>query len=401
MSVTSLVREPKFLKRLRSIYPASKLVPTGDVQIPRSHERGDHIGTAFDYLYRLVIARAAGMPYPHLYWEADRALSLISPHDDETSYSVECQYTGKILHFTAYKSGMGVQRHIWAFQALSNAKNLAAAYHTNGDLTDDLIWAVFQLSYLEVVVRGGPNKAVHIDTDKLSARDSIAISELRTLIEAVDLRGLNIRSNLALSPMLYAEDLTGGGAPDLIVDGWICELKVVTHFGDAKKWFDQLVLYAVLTAMDGFDIWHADFWTASGSKRRDMVRSEVAIKGVAICFARHAQWVRISLDDVFNMEQIIEIGKLLCRELKHESYRKSLLENLQANMCVRTRSAKEDIPLTFLQSATLDRLRRECEIAPAKLSTPEAHAIRALSKRGLARLAPVKESPYRPVWIPC
>jgi len=402
MSVTTLVREPKFLKRLRSIYPASKLVPTGEVQIPRSHERGDHIGTAFDYLYRLLIARAAGMPYPHLYWEADRALSLISPHDDETSYSIECQYTGKILHFTAHKSGMGVKRHIWAFQALSNAKDLAADYHANGDLTDDLIWAFFQLSYLEVVVRGGPNKAVHIDTDKLSTRDVGAISELRTLIEAADLHGLKITSNLLLSPTLSAEALTYGGAPDLVVDGWICELKVVTHFGDASKWFDQLVLYAVLTAMGGFEIGQADFWTATGSKRRDVVRSAVVIKGIAIYFARHAQWVRISLDDLFNMEQIIEIGKLLCRELKHESFRKSLLEDLQTNMCVRTRSAKEDIPLTVLQSATLDRLRQECEILPAKLSTQEVRALGVLRKRGLARLGPARDEVfYRPVWIPC
>jgi len=83
MSVTSLVRDPKFLKRLRSIYPASKLVPTGDVQIPRSHERGDHIGTAFDYLYRLVIARAAGMPYTETStiagWAESSTLSRTKP----------------------------------------------------------------------------------------------------------------------------------------------------------------------------------------------------------------------------------------------------------------------------------------------------------------------------------
>ncbi len=401
MSVTALVRDKTFVKKLRSIYPAYKLLPTGEVQVPRSHERSDHIGIAFDYLYRLVLARVAGMPYPHLYWEADRALAQISPHDDETSCSFECPITGKIHHTTEFVDGMGVKRHLWAVDALSTAKSLAAHYHVQGEMTDDLLWAFYELSYLEVVARGGPHKAVHIDIHKLSERDVAAISELRLLVETVDLDGLKITSNLLLSPTLPAAKLTSGGAPDLIVDGWICELKAVTYFGDASKWFDQLVLYAVLAAMGGFEIWGVDFWTSTGSKRTELLRPEVWIKGVAIYFARHAQWVRMSLDDIFTMEQIIEVGQLLCQDLKDEKFRTSLLDDLQAFICVRTRSAKCEMPLTVLQSAALTMLRRERGVIPAKLSTPQAHAMRALSKRGLARLAPVKESPYRPVWIPC
>lgn len=86
MSVTSLIREKQFLTRLRAIYPAHPLKPVGSLLVPKKHPRSDHIGTAFDYLFRIVLCREAKLPNPHLLWDADRAPRRLSPGDDDVAY---------------------------------------------------------------------------------------------------------------------------------------------------------------------------------------------------------------------------------------------------------------------------------------------------------------------------
>lgn len=392
MSVTSLVREKKFLARLRAIYPAHQIKPTGDFLVPKTHERSDHIGTAFDYLFRIVLARAAKLPTPHLLWDADQAPRCISPRDDELAYS-EVFPWGKTGHFSRSEDGIGAKRHVWAHQVLANAKRDAAAYHESGLITADLLWACYQLSFLEIVVRGGADKAMHIDPEKLSTPDESAIEELRQLVELVDLRGLQIRSSLFLAPALEVNALADGGAPDLLVDGWVCELKVVTSMSDARRWTDQLVVYAVLAAMGGFDLTNTDFWTASGSFVPSVIRGESSVKGIAIYFARHAEWVRVPLDDLFTKEQLLQVGQLLCERLQENEpgrrFSRVLLANLSNYLRVRSVKAKCSANLTNLQQATLARLKSEGIIPGRNLSTSEAHAMRALNSKGLAYPVPI------------
>lgn len=389
MSVTSLVRDKQFVARLREIYSAFQLRPVGSVRVQRTHELSSNIGTAFDYLYRIVLAKAAKLPTPHLRWDADFAARLMSPTDDYLAYKDE-PYPGKIFHFSRFVAGLGVARHIWVHQVLANAKMEAAAFHDAGLVTDGLLWACYQLSFLDVVVRGGANKAMFIDPEKLSVPDISVIDELRQLVGLIDLGGLRIRSCLFLSPTLELEALVCGGVPDLFVDGWVCELKAVSTMSDATKWTDQLVVYAALAAMGGFAIVDSDFWTRSGSYVPRIIRSESAVKGIAIYFARHAEWVRIPLDEVFTREQLLQIGQLLCERLdvdeQGNKLRRELLSMMNNSLRVRPAKAKGVAlnDLTGLQQTTLARLTRAVSIHWTKLSKSEALAMRALSTLGLA-----------------
>ena len=388
MSVTSLVRDKSFLKRLRAIYPARRLTPAGPIRVAREHERSDHIGTAFDYLFRVVLARAANMVQPHLLWDADFAPRRMSPQDDELAVSMTFP-GGKTIHGSRFQAGVGTRRHVWAHGVLAEAKRQAAAFHENGVLTDALLWVCYQLSFLDLVVRGGSDKAMHVDPEKLSAPDQCAIDELRRLVELIDLTDLRIRTSLFLAPTLEADDLTGGGAPDLFVDGWVCEIKAVTSLSDAARWMDQLVVYAALVAMGGFSLRNGDRWTASGSFMPRVVRHEAPVVGVAIYFARHAEWVRVSLDEIFTIEQLLKVGSLLCEPLKRSDAesnadRQTLLTDMAAFLRVRSSNATGEGKLTALQQSTLDRLKREERILSQDLSTSDAFAMNKLRAKGLA-----------------
>lgn len=391
MSVTTLVRDKEFVMRLREIYPAYQMKPLGPIRVQRTHKLSSHIGTAFDYLYRIVLAKAAKLPIPHLRWDADFASRLISPADNFLAYRDE-SYPGRTFHFSRSVAGIGAKRHVWVYQVLANAKIQATTFHDTGFVTDELLWACYQLSFLDVVVRGGSDKAMYIEPEKLNVPDISAIDELRQLVGLIDFSGLKIRSNLFFSPTLALEALAGGGVPDLFVDGWVCELKAVSTMSDATKWTDQLVVYAALAAMGGFDVADSDFWTDSGSFVPEIIRSESAVKGIAIYFARHAEWVRISLDDAFTKEQLLQVGLLLCERLDVDDQGNHLRQKLLAMMSnsLRVRPAKgkkisvQD--LTSLQQTTLARLKSEGFIHRTKLSKSEALAMRVLGALGLAYL---------------
>jgi hypothetical protein len=332
MSVSDMVRDKSFVARLRMIYESPAMRPVGPLLVAPSSKRSDHVGTAFDYLFRIVLARAANLRTPHTSWTADKGASLISAGDDMLAYTRTDVY-GEVWRLGRPVRGLGVKRQVWAYDTLARAKRQAAEYHSNGSMTNELIWSCYKLSYLELIVRSGPRNIDNIDPAVLDVPVAAIVGELRGLVELIDLKGLNIQTALVLGPIPNAADLTSGAALDLFVDGWVCDLKVVTRFGDASKWIDQLVLYAALTAMEGFSLGEADFVSPADSGI-DLLRRSPEVVGVAVYFARHAEWVRLQLWDFMTKRQMLGVGELLCRRLANggsgERARRRLMGNMRS-----------------------------------------------------------------------
>jgi hypothetical protein len=288
MSVTELAKHPGFAARLREIYPALQIRPTDLLKVPRSSAPPSTVGIAFDYLFRIILARRVGMRAPHLRWAADQAPD-----------NIDCAH-----ELSDRETCLDIQA--WCRDALAQAKAETARFHRTGAVTDDLVWSIYAMSLMEPLARVAPGRRVNLDLKAMLERNHDAVSELRALLDLVDFKGHNIGQHLYLAPALPAAAAVGGGEPDLIMDGWMCELKVVTEMRDSARWADQLIMYCALAAAGGVDMRSSDSWMSASHGGGPSV-----VNGIAVYFARHGQWVPIRITDVINPAQLSAVTKLM------------------------------------------------------------------------------------------
>lgn len=296
MSITQLVRDPQFVAELRKVYPARPITPTGPLRVPRQGASPSTIGVAFDYLFRVMIARRVGMKEPHVQWAVDAAPDMIALEGDVNSELFE---RGLVL-----KSACQF--------AIREAKHQAKRFHRGGAVIDKLLWSFYVMAHYEPLVRMGSSQRFNADPLQLLSLqwkpDADIVSELRALLELVDFDGHKVTQNLVLAPSLPAGKVLGGGEPDLVMDGWICDLKVVTDMRDAVRWADQLIMYCTLAALGGIDGTQSDAWLSS--QKRD---HKAALNGAAVYFARHGQWVPLEMSELFAPGQMRAVAALILR----------------------------------------------------------------------------------------
>lgn len=303
MSITNLLRDTDFVSELRKIYPARAIKPTKKLLVQATHKNPSQIGTAFDYLLRIHLARQHKFSQPHLTWEVDEIARVLSVHNDFGPPGEKIAG----YRIANFQKGLGAKRLIWALGILRQAKILAVEYHDHGRLTDAFLKVIFQMSYLEMVVRS--RKEEYIDPDLINVDDQLALNELRLLFELAETSRLKVTKNLFLSPRIKADFLTQGASPDLYVDDWLCDIKVVSTFGDAYRWTDQLVLYAALVKLAGLNLRRTDGWHNQDYRSFNLP----SIKGVAIYFARHCEWVPIPIAELINSSNIKLVQDLICK----------------------------------------------------------------------------------------
>jgi hypothetical protein len=303
MSATGLLRNKQFVAKLRKIFPTTTIKPSSDEIVPPLSKNFSQIGIAFDYLFRIYLARYHRFKHPHITWEADKSIMLLNVTDD--SRMLPDKVAGYRL--TDLEYGLGVKRINWALDVLKKAKELTVDYHRTGNFKDELLWSIYQLSFLEMAIRSG--KAEYLEPDQLHKPDTAVIEELRLLLIAATKSNLRLTQSLYLSPGLRGDFLTQGASPDLVVDGWICDIKVASRFHETSRWVDQLVLYAAMADLAGFNLRRTDYLDLSFGNSR-----LVEIKGIAAYFARQGQWVPIAISDLVNRTQMRDIQNLLCQQ---------------------------------------------------------------------------------------
>jgi hypothetical protein len=303
MSITNLLHDKKFISELRAIYPACAIKPKNELLVPVTHKSPSQIGIAFDYLLRIHLARQHNFRHPHLTWAVDEITRVLSVNDDFGPPGEKIAG----YRMSNFQKGLGAKRIIWSLDVLMQAKILAVEYHAHGRLTDDFLNVIFKMSYLEMVIRSG--KEEYLDPDLINSDHQLAINELRLLLELAATSRLKVTKNLFLSPGIKADFLTQGASPDLYVDDWLCDIKVVSTFGDAYRWTDQLILYVALVKLAGLNLRRTDGWD---SQYRSSLHLS-SVKGVAIYFARHCEWVAVPIAELISNSDIKLVQYLICK----------------------------------------------------------------------------------------
>jgi hypothetical protein len=303
MSATGLLRNKEFVAELRKIFSAKTIKPSSSEIIPPISKNSSQIGIAFDYLFRIYLAHYHGFKRPHITWEVDKSLTLMGVTNDFR------MSPGRVAGYrlTELEDGLGAKRVIWALDVLKKAKQLTVDYHRTGNFEDELLWSIYQLSFLEMAIRSG--RTEYLEPDQLNELDKPAVEELRLLLAVAAKSNLRLTQALYLSPALRGDFLTHGASPDLVVDGWMCDIKVVSRFQDTSRWVDQLVLYAAMADLAGFNLRRTDYLDLSFGNGR-----LVKFKGIAVYFARQGQWMPIAMSEVANRAQMKAVKDLLCHQ---------------------------------------------------------------------------------------
>ena len=196
------------------------------VAVPPSNENRPAIGTAFDYLVRFWLERrhpgAERGP-----WIAENGVLIL-----EESAASDPRYAGLARA---------------ARESLTYAKSEHRAYVRTGDPTDGLMRAALELAELDVVYRA----RVTVGVGKKAREEDI--SDLRALWAVMEDGGLKgLRAPLSLNPEFgNASDLVGGADADIVADGDLIEIKTVKSPSFKRRYFDQLVGYALLRRLAG------------------------------------------------------------------------------------------------------------------------------------------------------
>jgi hypothetical protein len=186
------------------------------------------------------------------------------------------------------------------------------------------------VGFLDMIVRSGKEEA--IDPADFREADRTVLSELRDLGNLYIQKRVRPTAYCYLAPHLAGDWLTSGAYPDLAVDGWMCELKVISRMADSVKWVDQIVLYLALASLAGFKFARRDYWTASyesSSPGRSSLLDYTPdplprFLGLAVYFARHGEWVTVPVQEILLPRQLEEVQTLICANyLKSTSARKA------------------------------------------------------------------------------
>lgn len=220
------------------------------------------VGTAFDYVARFRIARAALLDAPGVEvfdpgWVAETSVGLMQGHHR-----------------------LGRHHGRWEY-LIGKARELFDDFVAGRETSDERVAKCAQfLGAADLLYRIGdfnPN---------FTARDEVT-DELVALGRAMDPLGtFGPERAVLLNPVLRAGDDVQGADADLIIDGTIIDIKTTNEIRVSSAHLRQLAGYAVLAKEGGAEIGGGRVW-------RD------PIDRVGVYFSRHGALATWSLDEIF------------------------------------------------------------------------------------------------------
>lgn len=244
--------------KVRLPFPAAER----PVLAPSCGQHHSAVGTAFDYVARFRIARAALLDAPGVEvfdggWVAETAVGLMRGHPRFARHHGRWEYlVGKARElFDDYVAGREASEE----RVAKCAQFLAAA---------DLLFRIGDFN---------PN---------FTARDEVT-AELLALGRALDPLGTFAPDRaILLNPVLRAGDSVGGADADLVIDGTIVDIKTTNEVRVSSAHLRQLAGYAVLMRDGGADVGGGAHWDGGCDR-------------VGVYFSRHGALAAWHLDEIF------------------------------------------------------------------------------------------------------
>jgi hypothetical protein len=239
------------------------------------------VGTAFDYLLRFFLQRINTGAQTSM-WVAEEGVDLIGASE----------YACGFEQSDSYQKADRERRKADTF--LNEAKHQHQAYLKTGVVTDELLFAVLRLAYLDVAYRAGPDR---IDWMGLESPDANDIADLRALIALVDESSFRATHVCLLNPTFgAASGLVGGADADLLLDDCIIDIKTTKDPRLDVRDFFQLIGYYLLHGFDGIHCGNSKTTTHE-------------VNSLAIYFSRYGYLWKVAVDEVLPPGSVPDTAK--------------------------------------------------------------------------------------------
>jgi len=280
MSLNALIRDNAELRQgfgKRLLRPQVKLEQ--GLQVPPQTANLQTVGNAFDYLLRFHLQRLNPNARDTV-WAAERGVELIG------------------LGPAAVKGSdvPTISRHPKRLKAagyLADAKRQHKAFLQNGQVTDNLVAAVYRLAHLDVAYRSGPDRVNWHGIGYLDPGDA---TDLKALLQRVDDNLFRASRACLLHPALAAADLVGGAEPDMILDDCLIDVRTAKEARIDVRDFYQLVGYYLLLGLGGVS-------------RPDRPPEQCPVTAIGIYLARFGQLWKVPVKTVIPAGSIADLTR--------------------------------------------------------------------------------------------
>lgn len=269
MSLYSIIHDGKEIRegfRARVLKPAIRFDSIKAAPLTTNYRI---VGTAFDYLLRFFLQRINPSAQMSM-WVAEEGVELIGASE----------YASGFEQSESYQRADRERRKADTF--LNEAKRQHQAYLKTGVVTDDLLFAVLRLAYLDVAYRAGPDRVDWVGLESPDANDT---ADLRALISLVNEPSFRATHVCLLNPTFgAASGLVGGADADLLLDDCLIDIKTTKDPRFDVRDFFQLIGYYLLHGFGGIH--------CGNSKTTHEINS------LAIYFSRYGYLWKVAVDEV-------------------------------------------------------------------------------------------------------
>lgn len=247
-------------EKLNKYFPKPSFPVKKKILAPPRTKNWALVGTAFDYLLRFFIKKHNPQSQTRQ-WIAEKALEILASSQYKEFYT-----KGKAV--------------------VKRARKNYEAYLESGDINDDLLTSVIQLSKLDNILRAD----IYPNTWEV---DQLDLVDLRNLISIVNSKFFQVKRDCFLNP-------TFGGVADadLIIDGKLIDIKTVKECKLRRDMFDQLIFYYTLQSIENIR-----------EQRREITH-------LGIYFSRHAYLHLYNVSEIINPSTFPEFLSFFVWKLK-------------------------------------------------------------------------------------
>ncbi|OIQ72020.1 hypothetical protein GALL_463610 [mine drainage metagenome] len=230
------------------------------------------VGTAFDYRLRFRIERenkCDTRPWIASLWSGS---SFVAQSElSEAGLDIDINYMS--------------ERSSSIEDINSEARTLLDLYLKTGNMTDALIESALKLATIDIVFRSGRYE------DQIGIVNPLDIADLSNLFELIDADKFKSNQSCYLNPTFgIGSELVNGADADLIIDGALIDIKTTKKSDFSWAYFDQLVGYLLLHAID--------------CEHQNIPRS---IERLGIYFSRHNCLFLVNVTDLIDESMLPDV----------------------------------------------------------------------------------------------
>ena len=278
MSLTSLLKEPKYKRAFAERFPVPTCQLAGDMIAPPQTRRYSTIGTAFDYLLRFHIKRA-NQEAESRRWVAAEGLEELRMMSGgygrrEDGKVVKINPGDSLLGLLVYadKDGNMLHQELGLAEAEKRYDKVADDYEQflkDGNMDRNMMRGTLFLAQLDPILRAGYIKFSDIDESD--------VDDLENLLEAAKKIGIfTRRQKCALNPTFgKASNMIGGADADFILGDALIDIKTTKFLKLKQDMWSQIVGYYLLDLLNG---------------------DKYGIRNIGIYFSRHGVLKTFSVD---------------------------------------------------------------------------------------------------------